>query len=113
MSGPQFNVTAVPSGGYVAVYNLKPAPGRLHWIFPYNRAAALRYIQIFDATSLPNDGTQASWMFPLGATSAPAKELAFPPDGFIFANGLWVVLSTTPDIKTVASADLLFTAGVS
>lgn len=113
MSGPQFNVIAAPSGGYVAAYQAKAAPGRLHWIFPHNRASATRYIQIFDSAALPNDGTPVVWMFPLAPMSAPQKELAFPPDGLVFANGLWVVLSTTPDVKTLAGADLLCTAGVS
>lgn len=113
MSGPQFNVQPIPSGGFVQSFQLKVGPGRLHWIFPYNQNVATRYIQVFDASALPNDGANWLWMFPLGATSAPQKELAFPPDGMIFQNGLWVCVSSTPGIKTLAAADMSFTAGIS
>ncbi len=114
MSGtPFFGVQSVSSGGLVASTVLKTGKARLHWVFPYNNNGSARYVMVFDAAALPVNGSAPLWMYPLTATSAPAKELAFPPEGLLCTAGIVIALSTTPTTLTIAAADLLYTVGVS
>ncbi len=114
MSGtPFFGVVSISSGGLVASAVLKTGKGRVHWVFPFNNNGSARFVQIFDAAALPADGAAPLWVYPLAAAAAPAKELAFPPEGLLCNTGIVICISTTLATKTIAAADLLFTVGVS
>ena len=112
-----YNVQPI-SGSLVASQQIKtltPAgnsKGHLHWLFLYNNNAAVRYAQLFDSVGLPAEGSTPIFIQSMSPTSSVPKELAFPPDGLVFTNGLWIVISSTPGIKTIAAADLIFTAGI-
>jgi len=111
-----YNVQPV-SGSLVASQQIKllsgsSAKGHLHWLFLYNNNAAIRYAQLFDSVALPADGATPLFMQAMAPTTSVPKELAFPPDGLVFTNGLWIVISSTPGTKTIGTADLIFTAGI-
>jgi hypothetical protein len=117
-----YNVQPVSSGGLVASAQIKVISptvasggrgGHLHWLALYNNNAAVRYAMLFDSASLPADGAAPLWMQSMAAATSVVKELAWPPDGLWFQNGIWICISTTASTKTLAAADLIFTAGVS
>lgn len=110
---PFFNITPVGSGGSVAGVLVKVTAGRLHWISVFNGNAAQRFFQVFDSATVPLDGAIPTYIQALSATSSSAKELAFPPEGFKFTNGLYVCTSSTGPTKTLAAADLFYTLGIS
>lgn len=112
-----YNVQPV-SGSLVASQQIKTlsgsaAKGRLHWLYLFNNNAAVRYAQLFDSAALPAEGATPLFVQSMTASASVPKELAFPPDGLVFTNGLWIVISTTAATKTIAAADLIFTAGIS
>jgi hypothetical protein len=110
-----YNVQPV-SGSLVASQVLKVisglGKGHLHWLFLYNNNAAVRYAMIFDAASLPANGTAPMFMQSMTAATSVPKELAFPPDGLLFTTGCVIAISSTPATLTLAAADLIFTAGI-
>jgi hypothetical protein len=112
------NVQTVSSNGKIASASIKTisSGGRgahLHWLTLYSANAGARYAMLFDATALPADGAAPMWMQSLIAQASVPRELAWPPDGLWFTQGIFLCISTTPDVKTLAAADLIFTAGVS
>lgn len=113
-----YNVQPVSSGGAVASFQIKAITsggrgGHLHWLALYNNNAAVRYAMLFDSAALPADGAAPLFMQSMAAQTSVPKEIAFPPDGLWFVNGLWICISSTPSTKTIAAADLIFTAGIS
>lgn len=70
-----------------------------------NTNASAQYIQIFDATTLPADGLVPDTVVSVPATSS-APFLWIPPrkmfEGIVLCN------SSTPDTKTLGSADCFF-----
>lgn len=108
-----FNVQTVASGGKVASGALKTGAGRIHWLAAYNANGAARYVQLFDAAALPNDGATPLLVQAIAAGASLTPNLTFPPNGLLFSSGLYVCLSTTADVKTIAAADLVYTAGIS
>jgi hypothetical protein len=109
---PFFNAQKVSAFG-VASYQLKVGAGRVLSFNAYNNNVAVRYLHFYDATALPPDayalqaGDFMQWM---AASQSTPKELAWPPEGFKFTSGLWICISTTPNTKTIGTADLSFTA---
>lgn len=82
---------------------IKAAAGKLGEIMVVLDPAATtdRCVMLFDATSLPADGTDPVWRFPV--TGAQAAAYAFPR-GLEFATGIVVALSSTWDDLTVTVA---------
>ena len=107
-----FNPIPIPSAGFVASAVLKTGRGRLLYLNAYNNNATVRYLMLFDAAALPANGTVPLLMQAMTATASIPKELAFPPEGMTFVNGLVIAISSTPATLTIAAADLSFTAGV-
>ena len=111
-----YNVQPI-SGSLVASQQIKllsgsSAKGHLHWLFLYNNNAATRYAQLFDSVALPADGSVPLFVQSMAPSTSVPKELAFGPDGLVFTNGLWIVISSTVATKTIAGTDLIFTAGI-
>lgn len=107
-----YNPVPIPSVGFVASQVLKTSRGRILYLNAYNNNAAVRYLMLFDATALPANGTTPLLMQAMTATASIPKELAFPPEGMTFTNGLVIAVSSTAASLTLAGADLGFTAGV-
>jgi hypothetical protein len=112
VGSPFYGAKPVSSSGGVTSFQLKATPGRMHWLFLFNNNAAVRYAQLFDSLALPADGASPLFLQSMAPSGSVPKELAFPPDGFVFTNGLWICISTTALTKTLAAADLAFTAGI-
>ena len=81
---------------------------RLHRIIATNTNAATRYIQVFDATVLPADGTAPLITFPLAAAASTQPPIDFGVYGRVFQNGIVNCNSTTEATKTIGSADSFF-----
>jgi len=107
-----FNPTPVPSAGFVASAVLKALKGRLLYLNAYNNNAAVRYLMLFDLAAVPGNGATPLLMQAIPPTSSIPKELAFPPEGLLFMNGLCIAISSTPATLTLAAADLSYTAGI-
>jgi hypothetical protein len=78
---------------------VKTTAGSLLEVSASNSSGSTLYLQIFDSATLPTDGsypTMGRYVLPPGATGDFAYSCPRP-----FANGCWVVVSTTFDGKTI------------
>lgn len=82
------------------------SPAILHTLSIYNTGAAA-FVQLFDSTTLPGDGTVPLWSQDIAATSA--KQFSWP-QGRPFTTGIVVSSSSTGGTKTIAGAVLLIDA---
>jgi hypothetical protein len=87
---------------------IEPAPSRLYALSGINNNAAIRYIQIFDATALPADGAVPKIV--IVAAAAANFSADFGIYGRKFLNGIVVCNSTTLATKTIGAADSWFNA---
>jgi hypothetical protein len=92
---------------------LKASAGRLRMIYAANYNAAARYLHLFNATSLPVNGTAPDLLFLVAATNGERIVGAefFGEDGFYFSTGMVAAMSTTRATLTLATAadhDFLF-----
>ena len=81
---------------------------RLHRVIATNTNGATRYIQIFDATALPANGTVPLITFPLAAGASTQPPIDFGVYGRTFVNGIVIANSSTEATLTVGSADSFF-----
>jgi hypothetical protein len=99
------NVNRIPvgNGALVASRVISTKGNKLHFLYGRNTSASDRYIQIFNATSLPADGAVPS----VPAILVPAGEhYSFsPPGGIDLDRGIVVCTSSTEATKTVAAAE--------
>lgn len=80
--------------------------GRLCGFSVYNGNAATRFLQFFDATVLPANGTVPTLVYPVQAGATFWLEYLRPR---VFQRGIYVAKSTTATTLTVGSgADQLF-----
>lgn len=89
----------------------KASAGTLYQVYGYNGNAATRYIHIFNATSLPANGT-APTLAPFAVLAGQWFSLDLTPFGAYFATGIVVANSTTLATLTVGSADMSATVQV-
>lgn len=68
-------------------------------------AVTLRYMMLFNATSLPVNGTSPAWR---GLVPSSGEMSESWPDGLAFATGIVVALSETSDTLTIAPAEAYF-----
>lgn len=89
----------------VASLVVKASAGTLHSIVGTVAAGADGYLQIHDAASLPSNGAEPEFTFPVGAASADQPvQVAFP--GHVCSTGIVVAWSTTRDTLTIGSGVL-------
>ena len=92
-----------------SIARVKAALGNLFSLVGHNTNAATRYVMIFDQATAPVNGN-----VPALVTAAPANgdfELkGFEQWPWHFENGLYVALSTTDDVLTLAVAEAIFFA---
>lgn len=84
---------------------VKSGPGIMYSVTLTNTNAAARFLQVFDATTLPADG-----VLPLFSRSIPtADSLTLTwTTGVTFEQGIIVCNSTTAASKTLGAADSIF-----
>lgn len=77
-----------------------------------NNATDDRYLQFFDATSAPVNGTAPVFAWPVfhGGGSSSFASYSFGDAGLKLSRGLILVSSSTPATKTLSGADLLIMA---
>ena len=100
------NVTYYDSSAYEASAVVKSSPGTIFSIVGYNSKTSAQFIQIHDASSLPEDTTAPKISF-----TAPAKSNFFYDFGEIgrqCSTGIVVCNSSTGATKTIGSADCWF-----
>lgn len=77
-----------------------------------NNATTDRYLQFFDATSVPVDGLTPVFSWPVfhGGGSSSFASFSFGDAGLKISHGLTLVSSSTPATKNISAADLLIMA---
>ena len=87
--------------GLVKSKQVTAGPASLISLQGYNKAIAGRYIQVFDVTFQPADGS-----IPVAVVKAPASSnffLEVPVTGLPFHNGIRVCVSTTEETLTLSA----------
>lgn len=87
---------------------VKATQGKLYGLSVSSTNAGTQFIQVFDARTLPADGTVPLISFNVSATSAGS--IYFGSVGRAFEQGIVVCNSTTQGSKTLGAADCLFDA---
>lgn len=89
---------------------LKASAGTLVSLMGHTTAASTQYIQLFNSTTIPADGTAPRMMLTLPASSDFSVDL--PITGMPFTTGISVSNSSTTSTKTSGSPDVWFCAVV-
>lgn len=87
---------------------IKSSAGKLYRLQCLNTNAAVRYLQIFNSTTLPADATVPVFTIPVGIGAF--VELDFTSMGRYFSTGIVVCNSSTIGTKTIGAADSWFNA---
>lgn len=102
------SVTVVSSTAAETSHVIKATPGLVFWFEAYNGNAAIRYIQLHNAVSLPANGAVPILSVPAAITSnvnRSYRPAIWCSVGCVIAN------STTQATLTIGSADNFFTVG--
>ncbi len=83
----------------------------LLFLLAKNGSAGKRYIQLHNASELPDDGAVPLISFPVLSGDSNTVQWE-APYGFRFSNGCVAVGSTTEDILTIGASDFWFTWAV-
>lgn len=95
------------SRAYEASRIVKTGPGILFGFTVYNSNAAAQFILVFDANTVPAEGTVPECVFSVGgASTLPVQWLP----GRTFRAGCVLVNSSTGPTKTIGAADCWFDA---
>lgn len=88
---------------------IKASAGTLYRLSGYNSNVAAQYVQVFDAASLPANGSTPLIVFQVGGGESFDRD--FGLRGRAFANGIVVCSSSTLATKTLgAASDMWFDA---
>lgn len=88
---------------------IKPSAGQLYSVQIYNGGTSAFYVQLFDSTTVPADGT-APVSPPLKVMPDTTVAMDVPVIGMNFTTGIAVAASSTPTTKTVTGAVAYFSA---
>lgn len=92
-----------------ASHVIKASSGRLYQLTGVNTKASAQYIQVFNSTTVPSDGTTPILL--AYVPSGSVFSFDFSPFGRYFSTGICVTNSSTAATKTIGSADCWFNAG--
>ena len=101
--------TSVRAGAAAASLVAKTGPGTLHSLQCNNGAGAANFICIFDATSLPGNGTNPA-IAPIAVPVSSSAFINFDP-GIDFVNGIVIAKSTTAPTITLGANDGFISCG--
>jgi hypothetical protein len=86
---------------------VKKTQGKLYGASVYNQNVAARFVLLFDAVSLPANGTAALATYGIGVAGSTGNlGLYFGSVGRAFEQGIVIALSTTAGTLTLAGADM-------
>lgn len=88
---------------------IKGSAGTLYGVSGYNSKASSQWIQVFDASALPANGT-APTIPPVEVAPGASFAVDYGPRGRAFATGIVICNSSTLATKTIGSADCWFDA---
>lgn len=89
---------------------VKASAGRLYSVSVSNANAATRYLMVFNATSLPGNGTVPVFTPIKVSTGDQGQAAFFDINGKYFSTGIVVAMSSTQNTLTIAGSDHLFYA---
>lgn len=96
------------TGAVEASRVIKASAGTLMSLVGYNAKTSAQFIQIFNSTTVPANGTVPIYVFTVPASSNFSIDV--PVTGMPFTTGIAVSNSSTLATKTIGSADCFFTA---
>lgn len=105
----QATKTNASSSALEASRVVKASAGTLFRLTAFNNNAATRYLQVFDATSAPAEGTVPS-IPPVEVLAGKTVMVEYTGDGRSFSTGITVLNSSTAATKTIGGSDFLFDA---
>lgn len=82
------------------------APCNVEGFLVTNTKASAQFICVFDAETVPADGTTP--IFSLDIAASTARGTYYGSRGRVFQSGCCLVNSSTADVLTIGSADCLF-----
>jgi hypothetical protein len=85
---------------------VKAKSGVVYGFTVYNNNAAIRFIQLHDATSAPAEAAVPAATFTVATQGHLTVD--YGPHGRYFKNGIYICNSTTDTTKTLGAADSLF-----
>jgi hypothetical protein len=108
-TGAVSGASLVGSTAYQSSRVLKASPGTLMSLMGFNSRTSAQFIQVFDSTTVPADGT-APTLPPLLVPAQSNYSIDVPTTGIPFVNGISVCCSSTGATKTIGSSDNYFAA---
>ncbi len=106
------NATGGPLNATTTVYAasllVKAGPGKLFGVTGYNSKGSAQWIQIHDSATLPAEAAIPKITFTVATVANFSIE--FGDLGRSFANGIYMVNSSTGPTKTIGSADIFVDA---
>ena len=106
VAGVSLGTTWADSGALVNSLNVKTTPGNLLQVVGFNDTASVVYLHIFNAASLPANGTAPRTAFKIAANANFSFDLSARSRSF--ATGIVLAGSTTSATLTVSTNTPLF-----
>lgn len=98
VAGVDYGTSYMDSGALVNSMVVKSTPGNLIQVTGFNDSASTVYMQIFNASSVPTNGTASRYSFRIAAGWNFSLDLTLRPR--TFSTGIVIVGSTTPATLT-------------
>lgn len=107
-------VPALISGASTNGTVVKASPGAIGWIYAVNLNAAVRYLKIYNSTSVSVGSTTQLAALPIPASTTGSGFIFAPPGGIAMSTGICIGLTTgsaSADTGSVAAGEIFVWMG--